>query len=158
MLAIALILGLYPCYKFAQKMGYVWSIVAFFLGAVGFCTVVIEKNIESNAPITRFFESQFGNLFANLVDKIEFAYITPSVFGVLKMLAIIASLWFVLLLGGFCVSAEFILIVILASVLHSFYRSRKDIKEKYANKHYYLSEPIVIQVISDDCSNMRGSV
>ncbi len=147
MIKLAIILGLVPCYFFAKKIGGLWSVSAYILGA--FAAFYIYKNdaiLENSAPLTRLFRSQLGNLYENIIYRLvnmdRYTMFTLDV--VVKtwvLLLVILFLWLILLLGGFYVSTETILIIALISFVYGKMKSRSEIKRLHVLKNYYMKFP-----------------
>ncbi len=137
MIILAFVLGLISCYIFAKKMGFVWCVIAYLLGAIGLFGIYTEDVLETGAPITTLFRAQFGNLYLNIGYKVLHADITLTVGGIIAFLLIAVFLWLLLILGGFYVSTEIIIIAIAGCYVYSRIKEKKQIKANNANKNYY---------------------
>ena len=137
MLKLAFVLGLISCYFFAKRMGFAWCVIAYLLGALGLFGIHAEDALETGAPLTSFFRSQFGNLFLNIGYKALHADITMTIGGIITLLLIAMFLWLLLILGGFYVSTEIIISAIIVCYICSRIKEKKQIKKNNADKNYY---------------------
>ncbi len=140
MTLIAIALGLIPCYIFAKKMGFFWCTMAYILGAVGLIGTFMGYTFKNNAPLTSFFRTQFGNLFFNMGYKAFSSSLTLTMNGIVTLLLIAMFLWLLLILGGFYVSTEFIIGLIIISLIYPIYKTKKQIKT--AKRNYYFKSGI----------------